>query len=327
MDEPDGKILLDLLHTMLLIRRFEEKIVEVYGVQDMKTPVHLCVGQEAIAAGVCANLRKDDYLFTTHRGHGHCLAKGADPKVLFAEFYGRVDGCCRGKGGSMHPVDPENGILGASAIVGGAIPLAAGAALAAKMKKTDRVAVVFFGDGASEEGVFQETLNFSALKALPAVFVCEKNYYATNSHLSARQAHDDIARRAEAYGLAAERLDGNDVVAVYQAASLAVARARAGKGPTLLDCKTYRWYGHVGPVFDYKTNCRPKEELDEWMARCPVKVFTGRLMQKRLISQDSLDRTLAEIDSKMAQAIEFGRASHLPDAAELTQHLFHQNAK
>ena len=203
---------------MVLIRRFEEKIIEVYGRQDMKSPVHLCIGQEGVAAGVCAHLQPEDYIFTTHRGHGHCLAKGMTPQELYAEFYGRITGCCRGKGGSMHPASPGLGVSGTTAIVGGSIPLAAGAALASQMRGDGRVSVAFFGDGASEQGAFHEAMNFAALKRLPVLFVCENNYYATNSPLSARQPHPDIHRRAAGYGMPGVSLNGNDVLAVYQAA-------------------------------------------------------------------------------------------------------------
>jgi TPP-dependent pyruvate/acetoin dehydrogenase alpha subunit len=307
---------------MVLIRRFEEKIIEVYGLQDMKSPVHLCIGQEGIAAGVCAHLERVDYIFTTHRGHGHCLAKGMDPKELYAEFYGRVTGCCRGKGGSMHPAAPALGIPGTTAIVGGSIPLAAGAGLASQLRGDGKVSVAFFGDGAADQGAFHESLNFAALKKLPVLFVCENNYYATNSPLSARQPHPDIYRRAAGYGIPGVSLDGNDVLAVYQAAQEAVHRARRGDGPTLLECKTYRWKGHVGPDCDWERGCRPQAELTDWMNRCPIESLRTRLIAWGVVGQEWYQQLLGEIDARLDQDIRFARESAFPEPDELYQHIY-----
>lgn len=309
---------------MVLIRRFEEKIIEVYGLQDMKSPVHLCIGQEGIAAGVCAHLEREDYIFTTHRSHGHCLAKGVDPKVLYAEFYGRVTGCCRGKGGSMHPAAPAWGIPGTTAIVGGSIPLAAGAALASQMRGDSQVSVAFFGDGASDQGAFHEALNFAALKKLPVLFVCENNNYATNSPLSARQPHPDIYLRAAGYGIPGISVDGNDVLAVYQAAQEAVHRGRRGDGPTLLECKTYRWKGHVGPDCDWEKGCRPREELTVWMNRCPIESFRKKLIAWGITDQKWYHQLLEEVDARLDQAIQFARESAFPAPSELYQHVYYE---
>ena len=309
---------------MVLIRRFEEKIIEVYGLQDMKSPVHLCIGQEAIAAGVCAHLKPEDYIFTTHRSHGHCLAKGMDPKELYAEFYGRVTGCCRGKGGSMHPAAPALGIPGATSIVGGCIPLAAGAALASQMQGDGRLSVAFFGDGAAEQGAFHEAMNFAALKKLPVLFVCENNYYATNSPLSARQPHPDIYLRAAGYGIPGVPLDGNDVLAVYQAAQEAVHRARRGDGPTLLECKTYRWRGHVGPECDWERGCRPREELTDWMNRCPIESLQQRLIAWGVFDQEWYSRLLEDLALSLDQALQFARDSAFPPLDELYQHIYYE---
>jgi pyruvate dehydrogenase E1 component alpha subunit len=312
------------MQVMVLIRRFEEKIIEVYGLQDMKSPVHLCIGQEGIAAGVCAHLEQEDYMFTTHRSHGHCLAKGVDPKELYAEFYGRITGCCRGKGGSMHPAAPALGIPGTTAIVGGSIPLAAGAALASQMRGDSKVSVAFFGDGAADQGTFHEALNFAALKKLPVLFVCENNYYATNSPLSARQPHPDIYLRAAGYGIPGVSIDGNDVLAVYQAAKEAVHRARRGDGPTLLECKTYRWKGHVGPDCDWEKGCRPREELTDWMNRCPIESLQKRLIAWGVADQPWYDQLQEEIGAKLDQAIQFARKSSFPDPDELYQHIYYE---
>ena len=321
----DAQTARDLLRTMVLVRRFEEKIMEVYGAQDMKCPVHLCIGQEAISAGVCAWLSREDYLFTTHRGHGHCLAKGMDPESLYAEFYGRVTGCCRGKGGSMHPCAPELGILGTTAIVGGGIPLAVGAALASFLRGDGRVAAVFFGDGASEEGTFHESLNFAALKKLPVVFVCENNLYATNSPLSARQPNPDIFRRAAGYGIPAKSLDGNDAAQVYFAAKEAVARARQGRGPSLLECKTYRWKGHVGPECDHEKGWRPMEDLLAWRKKCPVAAFKQQCIQQGFMDEASFDALVRETDTMLDAAIASARQDPYPAKEELYDHVYFIN--
>jgi len=318
------EILMSLMRMMVLIRRFEEKIIEVYPVQDMKTPVHLYIGEEAIAAGVCAHLKKDDYVFTTHRSHGHCLAKGSSPEMLYAEFYGRSTGCSKGKGGSMHPVDPENGILGTTAIVGGGIPLATGTALASKMKKDGKISVAFFGDGASEEGTFHESLNFASLKRLPVVFICENNSYATTSPISQRQPHDNIAKRAAGYDIPGITVDGNNVLEVYEAAREAVQRARAGRGPTLIECRTYRWKGHVGPDCDHEKGCRPIEDLNKWKEKCPVEMFKGFLINSRCMTEAEYFDILGEIDMEMDRSIHAARQSALPGPEELLTDVYHE---
>jgi pyruvate dehydrogenase E1 component alpha subunit len=310
---------------MLLIRHFEEKIIDVYPEQDMKSPVHLSIGEEAIAAGVCAHLRDEDYIFTTHRSHGHCLAKGASPESLYSEFYGRVTGCCRGKGGSMHPVYPEIGILGTSAIVGGGIPLAVGAALASLIQNNGRISIAFFGDGASEEGSFHESLNFAALKKIPVIFICENNFYATNSPIKSRQSNPDIYKHAYGYNIPSEQIDGNDVETVWSASGEAVERARNGKGPSLLECKTYRWRGHVGPGYDWETGCRPKKELMDWMERCPIESYRNKLLQAGVIDDNWYNKCRAEIISIIENAHRAAKASPFPDPEELHKHLYNES--
>ena len=314
---------LELFWMMLFIRRFEEKICEVYGAQDMKTPVHLCIGQEAIAAGVCAHLEREDYLTTTHRGHGHCLAKGLDPYRLYAEFYGRAEGCCGGKGGSMHPADPDFGVLGTSAIVGGGIPTGVGAALAAFLRGQKRVSAVFFGDGASEEGVFHESMNFAALWKLPVIFVCENNFYATGSHISSRQPHQDIWKHAAGYGVPGFKADGNDVLAVYDSAAAAVARARAGEGPTLLEYTTYRWKGHVGPDCDCTRGVRPEAELLAWQARCPVAVLRKQLLDAGLVTEAEVNARQAEMDARFDADLARAKAAPFPAPHALHADVYH----
>jgi TPP-dependent pyruvate/acetoin dehydrogenase alpha subunit len=311
-----------LLESMLLIRRFEEKIIEVYSEQDMKTPVHLYIGQEAIAAGVCIHLDTDDYIFTTHRSHGHSLAKGASPQSLYAEFYGKVTGCCRGKGGSMHPAFPEIGMLGTSAIVGGAIPLAVGTALASALRGNKKIVVSFFGDGASEEGAFFESLNFAALKKLPVLFICENNNYATSSPLSARQPNQDIYDRAASFDIPTCQVDGNDVEKIWETAHEAVWRARNGDGPSFIECRTYRWLGHVGPECDWEKGCRPHGELIEWMERCPVKSYRQKLMEAGLIDDNWYTECLSKVNSDLEKALSDAKEAPFPDAVELEKNIY-----
>lgn len=314
---PDRAQLLALYRTLQRIRCFEEEIVVRYPEQEMRTPVHLCLGQEAVATGVCSQLRRSDYLFSTHRSHGHCIAKGLPLEAIAAELYGRIDGCARGRGGSMHLVDPEHGIPGSTAIVGGSLPLATGAALSAKMQGDGRVAVAFFGDGAAEEGTFHESLNFAALHRLPVLFVCENNFYATNSPLAARQPPVAIAEKGAAYGIPGELVDGNDTLAVFRAAATAVARARAGRGPTLLECRTYRWTGHVGPHCDVEQGCRPGAELAAWRARCPALALRALLLAEAPAAAGELDCIDGQVADEIAAAFRFARASSFPDPATL----------
>ncbi len=317
--------LLELYTTMLTIRMFEEKIVELYPAQEMKCPVHLCIGQEAIAAGVCQDLRRDDYIFSNHRGHGHCLAKGASMKAMMAEFYGRATGCSRGKGGSMHIVDTARGILGTSAIVGGGIPMGVGSALASRLRGDNKVSVVFFGDGAYDEGVFYESFNFASLKKLPVVFVCENNFYATNSPQSSRQSSCEIANSAAAFGAPGICLDGNNVLEVYNVALEAIGNARSGGGPSLIEARTYRWKGHVGPEVDYEKGARSKEELLYWMKKCPVKNFERGLRDTGIITESELDAIPQAIMAELDKAVSFAIESPYPGPEALYEDLYRIN--
>lgn len=311
-----------ILTTMLRIRRFEERIIKLYPEQQMRTPVHLCLGQEAIACGVCLNLKKSDYIFSTHRNHGHCIAKGMDLNLIMAELYGRKTGCSKGKGGSMHLVDPVNGIMGTSAIVGGGLPIALGTALASKTKRDKRVSVVFFGDGAVDAGTFHECLNFASLKRLPVVFVCENNFYATNSPLLARQPADNIFERAKPCLIKGLRLDGNDVIRIFKAAKEVIEKARDGNGPTLIECRTYRFRQHVGTDCDYEMGCRPKEELDRWLKRCPIKKFKRFLLKSNLISEKEIVNITARIDREIERAMSFAKNSPFPEENELMEDVY-----
>lgn len=310
--------------TMLRIRRFEEKVAELLLREEIKCPTHLYTGQEAVAAGVCANLQKDDYVFSTHRSHGHYLAKGGDIKALMAELYGRATGCARGKGGSMHLASPDVGFQGSCAIVAGTVPLAVGAALAFSIQKGARVSVAFFGDGAVNEGVFYESLNFAALKKLPVVFVCENNLYSTHMPISACLADTDIYKKADAFSLPGVRVDGNSVIEVYEAAKKAVEDARRGKGPALMECMTYRWRGHVGPNYDLDKGLRNQEELDSWMDRCPIKTLERLLLKHNIVSESEKNQIYESIEKEIGEAIVFAKKSPYPDETKLLTDVFKQ---
>jgi len=313
----DTKTLKQIYYYLTKIRRFEEKIIELYPKQEIRCPVHLYIGQEAIAVGVCLNLRKEDYLFSNHRNHGHLIAKGADIKPLFAELYGRITGCCEGKGGSMHMVSVEHSVMGTSAIVGGSIPIAVGVALAFRMKNEKKVAVVFFGDGAVDEGVFYESLNFAALKKLPVVFVCENNFYATNSPQKNRQVNPDIYKIADFFRMPGICVDGNDVFAVNKAAKGLIEKARKGRGPSLLEARTYRWKTHVGPETDIEKGFRDKGEVEEWMKKDPLKKFKSTILKNKLLKNEDLKQMEEGIDREIDQALDFALHSHCPTEGDL----------
>lgn len=312
-----------LYRTMVRIRCFEEKVAELLtGEERIKCPTHLYTGQEAVATGVCANLKKEDYVFSTHRSHGHYLAKGGDMKTLAAELYGKVTGCSRGRGGSMHLASPEAGLPGSSAIVAGTIPLAVGAALAFVLQKKNNVAVAFFGDGATNEGIFYESLNFASLKKLPVIFVCENNLYSTHMPISECLAAPEIYSKAEAFAMSGVRLDGNDALEVYRTAKNFIEAARNGGGPALLECTTYRWHGHVGPDYDLDKSLRGKEELDYWQARCPIQALEKILVNHGIISKSEKQQIQDKINHEIAEAIIFARKSPYPDESELTSYVF-----
>lgn len=317
------EIKLDLLRKMLRARLFEEKIVAVYAEQEMKTPVHLYIGQEAVAAGVSQHLQTGDYVFSTHRNHGHYLGKGVDMKPIVAELYGRACGCAKGKGGSMHFVDVSKNCPGTTAIVGGSIPLGAGAALALKLKgEAGRISVAYFGDGASDEGVLQETMNFSSLHKLPVLFVCENNFYATNSPQKARHAEGVISKRAPGFGIPSDFTDGNDVEAVWAAAGKAVEHVRSGKGPYFLEFPTYRWKGHVGPDCDYEKGCRPKDEFLEWVKKCPVEGYIKKLTAGQALTEAQLAAIKGELSAEIEVAWAYAKAAPPADLKDLNTDVY-----
>ena len=313
--EMDRNTLLGLYKTMVTIRRFEERGIPETGQRGMSASVHSSAGQEAVPTGVCAHLANEDYIGSTHRGHGHCIAKGVDPRRMMAELFGRSTGPNKGKGGSMHISDMSKGMLGTNGIVAASVPLAVGAGLTSKVKKLGRVAVAFFGDGAANQGVVHESMNLASVWKLPVIFCCENNGYAmsTPAEYSLSVAH--VADRADGYSMPGVQVDGMDVFAVYDAAGKAVARARAGDGPTLLECQTYRYYGHT--VFDSPLNYRTKEEEDHWRARDPIKQFRETVLPLGEITTEELDQIDQEAGDLMDEAIKFADESPLPEALEL----------
>jgi TPP-dependent pyruvate/acetoin dehydrogenase alpha subunit len=303
---------------MLRVRRVEEGLAEVYQEQEMRTPAHFSLGQEAIAAGVCGALERDDVVYSGHRCHAHYLAKGGDLAALVAELYGRETGCARGRGGSVHLTDPEVGLIASSAILAQTIPVAVGSALAFKMDGSRRVAVTFFGDGAVDEGVFHESLNWAAVRRLPVLFVCENNLYATHSPLSVRlPAGTQIYRRASSYRITSERIDGNDLIAVYRGARRAVERCRRGQGPVFLECLTYRWLEHVGPLDDRERGYRSAEEIEAWKRRDPVKRSARALVASGVATREGLDDFERRIHAELAEAVADARRAPWPDPKNL----------
>jgi len=314
--EPSRAQLLEMYRKMLTIRLFEEKLAQMFAEGAMPGIAHLYIGEEAMAVGVCSALRPDDYIVSTHRGHGHLIAKGGRPERMMAELFGRVDGYCKGKGGSMHIADLEIGILGAMGIVGSGGPIATGAALSAKMRGTDQVSVSFFGDGASNQGAVHEAANLAGAWKLPLIFVCENNGYAMSTPQSKHQAIRNVADRAAAYGFPGVVVDGNDVLAVYEAAAAAVARARAGEGPSLIEGKTYRWRGHHEADVGQGIRYRSKEEIEEWVARCPIRRFQTLLLEKGIASEAEAEGIRDEVGATIERAVEYGRNSALPTAED-----------
>jgi pyruvate dehydrogenase E1 component alpha subunit len=307
---------------MLKVRKVQLKIAELYHEDEMKTPVHLCLGQEAVAAGVCAHLNANDYVFSNHRGHGHYIAKGGDVKAMIAELYNRETGCSKGRGGSMHLVDISVGLLGTSSIVGGSIPIATGAALGSVLQKKNRVSIAFFGDAAVEEGVLYESINVAMLKKLPVVYVCENNFYSVCTPLSKRRAKDNIYRCFEGLSIPGYRVDGNNVIDVYRIAKNAIDNARKGGGPSFIECRTYRLRDHHGTDSGVEIGYRTQEEVDEWTAKCPAKNFERFLIKQNVIAKREIEEFVATIDREVEGAFKFAQVSPLPDKDEVIKYLY-----
>ena len=316
----DSGTLRDLYTRMRLIRAFEEKIDALRTSGQLQGSAHLYVGQEAVATGVCARLNVDDYVASTHRGHGHAIAKGVDVGRMMAELFGRATGTNKGKGGSMHIADTSVGMLGATGIVGAGTPIALGAALSARTRKSHQVAVAFFGDGAMGQGPVYECLNMAAIWKLPMIFVCENNGYAESTSAEYALSTRDLARRAEAFEMPACVVDGQDVFAVYAAAGDAVERARRGEGPTFLECKTYRYYGHF--LGDDPLRYRTREEEAHYRSRDCLLRFERLMSEQSLLSNTDLEAVRTEVNSQIERAVEFAQNSPMPNVAELTTEVF-----
>jgi pyruvate dehydrogenase E1 component alpha subunit len=318
---PSQKQMIEMYKTMVTIRLFEGRLPELYAT-GFTGLTHLYIGQEAVAAGVCANLRKEDYITSTHRGHGHVIAKGGELKYMMAELFGKKTGYCKGKGGSMHIANINIGILGANGIVGGGIPIAVGAALSCKMRKTDQVTACFFGDDASNTGAFHEGLNLASIHHLPVVFICENNLYGISVPQKQHQAIKDISIRAKAYNMPGITVDGNDVLAVYEASGKAVERARTGEGPTLIECKTYRWRGHHEGDPNRGSRYRPAKEVEEWMKKCPIRRFEEGLIKKKILTKEKVKTIREEIEKEIDKAIAFARESPYPNPQDLYEDVY-----
>ena len=314
---------LDLYRRMAVIRRTEGELARLHAAGLVHGACHTYVGEEAVAAGVAVHLRADDTVLSTHRGHGHALAKGVPPRELVAELLGRATGCSRGRGGSMHIFSPEVGMLGTSGIVGPSILMATGAGYSYKLRRTEQVSVAFFGDGAANNGAFHEGLNLAAIWKLPVLFVCENNLYATEVPFETVAGNPRVGDRAAAYGMPGPRVDGNDVLAVHQAAAAAVARARAGEGPTLLECLTYRTRAHSEGMRD--AGYRTRHEVEAWKARDPIARWREWLIGGGVIAAGELDRVDAEVTALVDEAVEFAKASPWPDPATVTRHVYRES--
>ena len=302
----------NMFRSLYRIRRVEEEIARIYPSDKIKSPVHLSIGQEAVSVGVCEALRPEDVVFGTYRSHAYYLAKGGDLKKMMAELFGKATGCAKGKGGSMHLVDTAHGVMGASAVVGTTIPNAVGYAYALKLQRSDSVVVSFFGDGATDEGVFYESLNFAALKRLPIIFVCENNFYAIHTHLLRRHRDANVCARVSAYGVPAEQVGDNDILKIHERASSAVELLRKnGSGPFFLECLTYRWKEHVGPGEDFHLGYRNLEEARPWMEGDQL------LRLAALIPAEKRDRISAEVEAEIREAIDSAEQDPFPDARDL----------
>lgn len=319
----DAGILKSLFLNMLRIRMVEEKIAALYPEQEMRCPVHLSIGQEAVAVGACARLGRDDYVVSGHRSHAHYLAKGGDLKAMLAELYGKVTGCTRGKGGSMHLVDLAAGFLGATPIVGSTIPIGVGAAFGCVVRGQPRLTVIFFGEAATEEGVFHESINFAALKRLPVLFVCENNLYSVYSPLSVRQPPGrEVVSLARGHGLESYQGDGNDVVEVYRIAGEAIDKIRHAGGPIFLEFKTYRWREHCGPNYDNQLGYRSEGEFEEWKRRCPIARLRRSLIEGGLMREGEMEAITVELEAEVAEAVRFAKESPFPEERLLREHVY-----
>ncbi len=322
------KILTELHRVMLRIRLCEESMIEPILNKEIKTPCHLYTGQEAVAAGVCMALDKKDYVFGNHRSHGHYLAKGGNLKALVAEVFGKIDGCSRGRGGSMHIIDRDCGFMGATPIIAGTTSLAVGAALASKIRKDGCVAVNFFGDGARAEGVVSEALNFSALHKLPIIFVCENNLYATHMPVRESLANTKIYETAKGYNVHSVRTDGNDVLKVFDLAKKLAEETRKGRGPFFIECMTYRMRGHVGPddnIQGTHTDIRGEKEVALWQKKDPIMRFEKYLLKNKVLNKNELENIHKNVEKESREAYLFAKKSPYPSGSELLKYVIYEN--
>ncbi len=316
-------ILKKMFYSMLRIRLVEEKLAELYSEQEMRCPVHLCTGQEAIATGVCTALDRTDYVLSSHRSHGHYLAKGGNLNAMIAEIYGKKTGCCAGKGGSMHLIDLESDFLGSVPILGSTIPIAVGVAFGSWMKNENSVTVAFFGDGAVEEGVLHESLNFALLKKLPVIFVCENNFFSVYSPLDVRQPERrEISEIAKGHGVESSRGDGNNILEVYQKAKKAVVKARDGRGPVFLEFTTYRWREHCGPHFDNHIGYRTEDDFLKWKQLCPIERFKNHLISDSILSVQDIREIESILNREIDQAFVFAKASPFPESESASNQVY-----
>lgn len=312
-----------LFRAMLRIRIVEEKIVEVYPEHEIRCPTHLCIGQEAVPAGISAHLAASDFVFSNHRSHGHYLAKGGDLRAMIAELYGRATGCAFGKGGSQHLVDTDAGYMGSAPILASTIAVGVGAAWGAIMQGQDRVVVIYFGDAAVEAGAFHEAMNFAATKMLPVIFVCENNLYSVHTPLDVRQPHGrPISSLGLAHGIEGLHADGNDVEEVWRLGEYAVNKAHTGEGPSLLEFRTYRWKEHSGPSDDWQLGYRSLDELTEWQKRCPVACYRQALIAAGELSQAEAEEMATELGWEANEAVRFAKESPFPSPEHLYRDVF-----
>ncbi|WP_432409147.1 pyruvate dehydrogenase (acetyl-transferring) E1 component subunit alpha [Wukongibacter sp. M2B1] len=311
--------IIDMYQAMIRIRKFETQAMNLFAQGSIPGFVHLYLGEEAVATGVCANLKEDDYITSTHRGHGHIVAKGGDLKYMMAELYGKETGYCKGKGGSMHIADATKGILGANGIVGAGHNIAVGAGLSAQYRGTDQVCVCFFGDASTNQGTFHESLNLASVWKLPVIFVCENNLYGISTSQSRHQAITDVSDRAVAYNMPGVTVDGNDVFAVYEASKEAIKRAKDGQGPTLIECKTYRHRGHFeGDPGAYK----PKEEQNEWLGKDPIPRIEKFMLDNEIVTESKLKALKEEVDKEINEAVEFANNSSYPSLESVVEDIY-----
>ena len=315
----------DLYYNMLRIRMIEEKIAELYSEQEMRCPVHLSIGQEAPAVGVCSLLNKKDIAMSAHRAHAHYLAKGGSLKAMIAELYGKETGCAMGKGGSMHLIDLNVDFFPSVPIVGSTIPIATGVAWGFKMKNENNIVAVFLGDGATEEGVFFESLDFASLKSIPILFVCENNFYSVYSNLEVRQSKSrDLSGLAESHGILSFKGSGNDIDMVYDLSYKAIKHIKKNNAPAFLEFDTFRWLEHCGPNWDDDLGYRKSDELKNWMNKCPVKTFERKMLKKGTLSDKDISEYKATINSEIEEAFLFAKASPFPKIEKLNQHIYEE---